>query len=59
MRSVNSFNHAISGIVESFKLEKNMRIHFTVAVIVIVAAGLPSIMNSFVLPRMSLQALFL
>lgn len=40
MRSVNSFNHAISGIVESFKLERNMRIHFTVAVVVIVAAVL-------------------
>ena len=40
MRLVNSFNHAISGIVQAFKLEKNLKIHFVVAVAVIIAAVL-------------------
>jgi diacylglycerol kinase (ATP) len=35
---MNSFNHAISGIMQAFKLEKNMRIHFTIMVAVIVTA---------------------
>ncbi len=35
---MNSFNHAISGIMQAFKLEKNMRIHFAIMVAVIVTA---------------------
>ena len=35
---INSFNHAISGVIQAFKLEKNMKIHFIIAVAVIVAA---------------------
>ena len=40
MKLVNSFNHAINGIVQAFKLEKNLKIHFIVAVAVIIAAVL-------------------
>lgn len=35
---MNSFNHAISGIMQAFKLEKNMRVHFVIMVAVIVTA---------------------
>ena len=39
MKSViNSFNHAISGIMQAFKLEKNMKIHFVLMIAVIVTA---------------------
>ncbi|MEI6101347.1 MAG: diacylglycerol kinase, partial [Eubacteriales bacterium] len=34
----NSFNHAISGIMQAFKLEKNMKVHFAIMVAVIVTA---------------------
>ena len=34
---INSFNHAISGFVHSFKMERNMKYHVAAAVIVIVA----------------------
>ena len=35
---INSFNHAINGILQSFKLENHMRVHFVVGVLVIIAA---------------------
>lgn len=35
---INSFNHAISGIMQAFKLEKNMKIHFVLMVAVIITA---------------------
>ena len=38
MKLVNSFNHAINGIVHAFRIEKNLKIHFIVAVAVIIAA---------------------
>ncbi len=35
---MSSFNHAINGFLQSFKLERNMKIHVALAVIVIVTA---------------------
>jgi diacylglycerol kinase (ATP) len=35
---INSFNHAIGGIMQAFKLEKNMKVHFILMVAVIVTA---------------------
>ncbi|MEF9864392.1 MAG: diacylglycerol kinase [Christensenellaceae bacterium] len=35
---LNSFNHAINGFLHSFKMERNMKIHVALAVLVIIAA---------------------
>ncbi len=40
---INSFNHAISGVIHSFKMERNMKIHVALAVLVIVAALITNI----------------
>ena len=40
---MNSFNHAINGFLQSFKMERNMKIHVALAVVVIVAALLTQV----------------
>ncbi len=35
---LNSFHHAIHGFLQSFKMERNMRIHVVLAVVVVIAA---------------------
>lgn len=40
---INSFNHAINGVLHSFKMERNMKIHTVVAILVIVAGLLTHI----------------
>ena len=37
-RMIDSMNHALSGIIHAFKTEKNMKIHFVVALVVIIAS---------------------
>ncbi len=37
-RMIDSMNHALSGIIHAFKTEKNMKIHFAVALVVIVGS---------------------
>jgi len=40
---LNSFNHAINGFLHSFKMERNMKIHVTLAVAVAIAAVLAQV----------------
>lgn len=38
MKFINSFNHAFDGVVHTFRTQRNMKIHFITAVLVIIAA---------------------
>lgn len=40
---INSFNHAINGFLQSFKMERNMKIHVALAVVVTVTAILTQV----------------
>lgn len=40
---MNSFNHAINGFLQSFKMERNMKIHVALAVVVTIAALLTQV----------------
>ena len=40
MRFINSLNHAFNGIVHAFKAESNMKIHFIIALLTVIASVL-------------------
>ncbi|MGI6153703.1 MAG: diacylglycerol kinase [Christensenellaceae bacterium] len=54
---IESFHHAINGFLHSFKMERNMKIHVTAAVLVVVAALLTQV-TRFELIALSLSIAF-
>lgn len=40
---ISSFNHAINGVLHSFKMERNMKIHIVAAILVVIAALLTQV----------------